>query len=147
MNIFAKFGELILKLIDFIGILIINIPKIPQLIMNINTKEIRDKMDSAEIKENVTKITTNMNIAGFKEAYNNQKQTIQPTTKTVDSDAVYISGNFTSEEKESNNITSSNSRRRILSIFYTRNIQFHIINSFHHTRRINLNLHNIYAIY
>ena len=40
MNIFAKFGELILKLIDFIGILIINIPKIPQLIMNINTKEI-----------------------------------------------------------------------------------------------------------
>ena len=37
MNIFAKFGELILKLIDFIGILIINIPKIPQLIMNINT--------------------------------------------------------------------------------------------------------------
>ncbi|MGO9388085.1 MAG: DUF2101 family protein, partial [Methanobacterium sp.] len=100
MNIFAKFGELILKLIDFIGILIINIPKIPQLIMNINTKEIRDKMDSAEIKENVTKITTNMNIAGFKEAYNNQKQTIQPTTKTVDPDAVYISGNFTSEEKE-----------------------------------------------
>ena len=65
MNIFAKFGELILKLIDFIGMLILAIPKIPKLIMNINTDEIRDKMDSVEIKENVNKITTNMNIAGF----------------------------------------------------------------------------------
>ena len=100
MNIFAKFGELILKLIDFIGMLILAIPKIPKLIMNINTDEIKDKMDSVEIKENVNKITTNMNIAGFKEAYNNQKQAVQSTTKREDSDAVYISGNFTSEEKE-----------------------------------------------
>ncbi len=100
MNIFAKFGELILKLIDFIGMLILAIPKIPQLIMNINTDEIRDKMDSVEIKENVNKITTNMNIAGFKEVYNNQKHAIQPNIKREDSNAVYISGNFTSEEKE-----------------------------------------------
>ena len=104
-------------------------------------------MDSAEIKENVTKITTNMNIAGFKEAYNNQKQTIQPTTKTVGSRCSLYIWKLHIRGKRSNNITSSNSRRRILSIFYTRNIQFHIINSFHNTRRINLNLHNIYAIY
>jgi uncharacterized membrane protein len=101
MNIFAKFGELILKLIDIIGMLILAIPKIPQLIMNINTDEIKDKMDSEEIKENVSKITNNINISGFKEAYNNQKQAVQSTNKREDSNPVYISGNFTSEEKES----------------------------------------------
>jgi len=101
MNIFAKFGELILKLIDIIGMLILAIPKIPQLIMNINTDEIKDKMDSEEIKENVSKITNNINISGFKEAYNNQKQAVQSTNKREDSNLVYISGNFTSEEKES----------------------------------------------
>jgi uncharacterized membrane protein len=101
MNIFAKFGELILKLIDIIGMLILAIPKIPRLIMNINTDEIKDKMDSEEIKENVSKITNNINISGFKEAYNNQKQAVQSTNKREDSNPVYISGNFTSEEKES----------------------------------------------
>ena len=101
MNIFAKFGELILKLIDIIGMLILAIPKIPRLIMNINTDEIKDKMDSEEIKENVSKITNNINISGFKEAYNNQKQAVQSTNKREDSNLVYISGNFTSEEKES----------------------------------------------
>ena len=101
MNIFAKFGELILKLIDIIGMLILAIPKIPQLIMNINTDDIKDKMDSEEIKENVSKITNNINISGFKEAYNNQKQAVQSTNKREDSNPVYISGNFTSEEKES----------------------------------------------
>ncbi len=99
MNIFAKFGELIIKLISLIGMIIITIPKIPQLIRNINTHEIRDKIDSQEIKENITKITSNIDVNGLK-AYTNQKQTVQSTNKSENSTASFNSGGFTSEEKE-----------------------------------------------
>ncbi len=99
MNIFAKFGDLIIKLISLIGMLILAIPRIPQLIRNINTAEIRDKIDSQEIKGNITKITSNIDINNIKETYTNQKHTVESTNKSENSNVV-ISGGFTSEEKE-----------------------------------------------
>ncbi len=61
MNIFAKFGELILKLFDLMGMVILEIPKIPDKLRGIDTENLKDKIDTEKIKENITKIKNDVN--------------------------------------------------------------------------------------
>jgi len=108
MNIFAKFGELILKLFDIMGMIIIGIPKIPDKVRGINTDNIKNKVDRETLKENISKIKeTGLEISGtgiskvseIKNAdnsYSGGKKGIKdlPISKSS------LSEGFTSQEKE-----------------------------------------------
>jgi uncharacterized membrane protein len=112
LDIFARFGELILKLFSFVGMVILAIPKIPQKIRNINTSKIREKIDTESVKENISKLKSE--VGNVKEEYTGNENISQPSTptestetievdstrKTSDSEVIYISGMYTSEEKE-----------------------------------------------
>lgn len=88
MKIFAKFGELILKLFDLIGALILEIPNIPDRIRRIDTKNIKDK---------VSKVSYDVkSVREFK------KEEVKETTKTeLVKPEIEIIRTFTPQEKES----------------------------------------------
>jgi uncharacterized membrane protein len=56
MNIFSLIGHYVIKLFSLIGTVIMAIPKIPELIRNFDSKEIKQHLDSENIKENISKI-------------------------------------------------------------------------------------------
>ncbi len=56
MKLFAIFGDLIIRMFDFVGMLILEIPNIPNRLRGINTDNIKDKVDTDIIKENIAKI-------------------------------------------------------------------------------------------
>lgn len=106
MNIFGKFGDILIRIFSFVGMLIMSIPKIPQLLRNANTGDIRKRIDSEKIKGNISKIKNNLSANGVKEIHTGEKQvkSSHPSSKygesKVDSDTILISGGFTSKEKE-----------------------------------------------
>ena len=55
MKIFTKFGDLIIKLFDFVGMLIFSISGIPNKLRNVDTTNIKGKMNTEGIKENINK--------------------------------------------------------------------------------------------
>ena len=56
MKIFAKLGELVLRLFDVTGMIIIGIPKIPDKLRGINSEDLKDKINTEKVRENVSKI-------------------------------------------------------------------------------------------
>lgn len=56
MNIFSLIGQYVIKLFSLIGTVIMAIPKIPGLIRNLDSNEIKQHLDSENIKENISKI-------------------------------------------------------------------------------------------
>lgn len=103
MGIFARFGDLIIRVFSFVGMLILAIPKIPQKLRNIDTGKIRQKVDSDKVKGNLSKIKNEMD--NVKETYSGQKQSFDsPTPAKIKSaeniGVISTSGDFTSEEKE-----------------------------------------------
>ena len=58
MKIFTKFGDLILRLFDIMGMIILEIPNIPNRLRGIDRDniKIKDKIDTESIKENISKI-------------------------------------------------------------------------------------------
>jgi uncharacterized membrane protein len=111
--VFAKFGELIIKLFSLVGMVILAIPKIPGMIRNINTNKIRQKIDTDNVKGNLSRIKDGVDSA--RETYSSQK-TVSTNSRSeesrktstndlskknfVDSDVISV-GKYTSEEKES----------------------------------------------
>ena len=55
MNIFSAIGDFIIKLFSLIGAIILGIPKIPEKLRGADTKGIRKKIDTEDIKENLKK--------------------------------------------------------------------------------------------
>jgi len=106
MNIFAKFGELLIKTFNFIGMLILAIPKIPSILRNINTDNIKDKVNSESFKENVSKVKdTGLEISErgaskVSEMRNPQNSHSKDDTKEIHVYNTQYSGKFTSKEKE-----------------------------------------------
>lgn len=112
MGIFARFGEFIIKLFSFVGMLILSIPKIPQKIRNINTNRVRKKIDSRMVKDNISRIRSEVGGGTETSSVENNIPTPTPaksiktptadgsTMKGADSDVILISGVYTSEEKE-----------------------------------------------
>lgn len=106
MSIFTKFGDLIIRAFSFIGMLILSIPKIPEKIRNLNTRGIRDKIDTESMKDNISRIKKEVD--GVKESYSGERNLKQEYTSTSteseehpkDSGVILISGAYTSEEKE-----------------------------------------------
>ncbi|MGZ7136345.1 MAG: DUF2101 family protein [Methanobacterium sp.] len=109
MKFFAIFGDLILRMFNFVGSLILEIPNIPNRIRGIKTDNFKDRMDSEVIKENISKIKNSSmiqeNISKISKV--NATQTYQNIkrdeyTESI-SDKAKIErgfGKFTSDEKE-----------------------------------------------
>jgi len=104
MNIFAKIGELIIKLFDLIGMIILSIPKLPEKIRGINTDDIKNKVDTEALKGNISKIrNTGLEIGeGGISKISQRGTTESPSFKkgTEELQKMQVSGEFTSEEKE-----------------------------------------------
>jgi uncharacterized membrane protein len=109
MNIFGKLGYYIVLAFNLVGTLILAIPKIPGKLRNINSNEIKERLDTENLKENLTRIRNDINldekISHISSAENIQK-TIQNTVnskvtgKDSDSNVVMSVNAFTPEEKE-----------------------------------------------
>jgi uncharacterized membrane protein len=106
LGIFAKFGDFIIKLFSFVGMLILSIPKIPEKIRNINTSGIRDKIDTESVKGNISRIRSE--VGGVKDTYSRENYSRPEHARTSgesgahleDPGVILISGTYTSEEKE-----------------------------------------------
>ena len=100
---FAKFGELIIKMVSFVGMLILAIPKIPGKLRNINSHQIRSKVDTESLKGNLSRL---------KDEVDNVKDNYSGRTERPSDDSgsdyhipesnIITAGStrFTSEEKE-----------------------------------------------
>jgi uncharacterized membrane protein len=110
MKFFTIFGDLLFRLFDIIGMIILEIPKIPNRIRNIDTDNFKNRVDSEAIKDNITKIKNDtrlkegiskiskMEISDVSEKFENvTKNENVEVSKYVVSD---LSEDFTSEEKE-----------------------------------------------
>lgn len=109
MKLFAIFGDLIIRMFNFVGKLILEIPNIPNRLRGVNTDNIKEKVDTETIKENISKIKNDtriqeniskiskVNITETRrnEKINNNTEEISPKVQIEQ-----LSGDFTSEEKE-----------------------------------------------
>lgn len=109
MKLFAIFGDLIIRMFNFVGKLILEIPNIPNRLRGVNTDNIKEKVDTDAIKNNISRIKNDTRIqeniskiskVNITETRRNEK--INDDTEEI-SPKVQIeqlSGDFTSEEKE-----------------------------------------------
>ena len=105
---FNKLGDIILRFFSLLGAVILAIPKIPQKLSNINRNRVKEKIDTENIKENVSKVKENLGIDKITSKINSKEPPSKQTTysnahntrKTSESDVILISTPFTSKEKE-----------------------------------------------
>ena len=112
MNFFNKFGDIILKVFSFVGMIILAIPKIPEKLRSIKTDDFKSKVDTDNIKENINRIRDNTKIEeriskvttkkGESEEPLEIPKDIEELSKQMDGsdDTIFISGSFTYKEKE-----------------------------------------------
>jgi uncharacterized membrane protein len=108
MSFFNKIGHYIINIFNFVGMLILAIPKIPNKLQNFDSNEFKGRIDTENLKDNISRIRDDV---GFDDKISritsneNIKQTLKKTvnpgiTQDSDSDIIMIKGAFTSEEKE-----------------------------------------------
>jgi uncharacterized membrane protein len=121
MNFFNKIGHYIIIAFNLVGTFILFIPKIPDKLRNIDSNEIRDKIDPENLKNNISRIKDDVGFdekisrirddVGFDDKIsritgneNSSKSRRNPVThkddEESDSGVIMIGGAFTSEEKE-----------------------------------------------
>ena len=118
MSIFNTFGHYIIKLFSFTGMLIMAIPKIPYMIRNINSSDIRERIDTENLKGNISRIRDDVGLdekisrirddVGLdeklsritKSEYNSKTVNKSGNDENSDSGIIMIGGSFTSEMKE-----------------------------------------------
>jgi uncharacterized membrane protein len=105
MSIFNTLGHYIIKLFSFTGMLIMAIPKIPYMIRNINSSDIRKRIDTENLKGNISRIRDDVGLdeklSSITKSENNSK-TVNKSGNDENSDSgiIMIGGSFTSEMKE-----------------------------------------------
>lgn len=102
MNIFAIIGNIVIRLFNLVGAAILAIPKIPGKIRNVDTGNLKNKVDKEALKDNISKIRNGMNI--------DEKISRLPTnqinnqrTETQNTDVIsnlQVSDDSSSKEKE-----------------------------------------------
>ena len=120
MNFFGKIGHYIISAFNLVGMLILAIPKIPNKLRNINSSDIRERIDTDNLKENISRIRDDVGfdekisrirddlgfdekisrITGTENTSKSLKKTVTPDSGDDDSGVIMIGGAFTSEEKE-----------------------------------------------
>jgi uncharacterized membrane protein len=108
MNFFNKLGHYIIKLFTLTGRLIMAIPKIPDKLRNINSSDIREKIDTEKMKDNLSRIKDDVGLdekisrisSEIKSNQIKKSENLENNNENSDSGVVMIGGVFTSEEKE-----------------------------------------------
>jgi uncharacterized membrane protein len=118
MSFFNKLGHYIIKLFSLTGMLILSIPKIPNKIRNINSDNIKEKLDTENLKDNISRIRDDVGIdekisrirdderiSRITSSESSSKTNSSEAREKVhkedsDSGVLMIKGGFTSEEKE-----------------------------------------------
>jgi len=102
LGLFARFGDLIIRTVSFVGMLILSIPKIPEKIRNINTGQVMQKIDTQSMKGNISRISEGISDVREK---NIHKDDVKSESDVKSSDIILKSGKYTSEEKEQTILT------------------------------------------
>lgn len=106
MNIFSKLGYYIVSAFNLVGILILAIPKIPEKLRNFDSKDIKERIDTENLKGNISKLKNDVGLDEKISQISSTENLTKTFKKTVnhdeesDSGVVMIGGAFTSEEKE-----------------------------------------------
>ena len=101
MGFFNRFGTIIIKFLSFLGALILFIPKIPKKVRNINSEELRQKIDSDKIKYNISKITPQKTESNSSKVARTEKpKKVETSSEDSESEIIFMSAHFTSKEKE-----------------------------------------------
>ena len=120
MNFFGKIGHYIITAFNLVGMLILAIPQIPNKLRNINSSDIRERIDTENLKENISRIRDDVGfdekisrirddvgfdekisrITGTENTSKSVKKTLTPDGEDSDSGVIMIGGAFSSEEKE-----------------------------------------------
>ena len=105
MSLFNTLGHYIIKLFSFTGMLIMAIPKIPYMIRNINSNDIRERIDTENLKGNISRIRDDVGLDEklsriTNSGYNSKTVNKSGNDENSDSGIIMIGGSFTSEEKE-----------------------------------------------
>lgn len=104
MGVFSKFGDLIIKFFSLLGMMILSIPKIPQKLRNMDHERIKEKIDTDNMRENVSKVKNNLVDKKAPETSVNNETILtevhEKTSSSPESDVILISTPFTSKEKE-----------------------------------------------
>src|SRR5690554_3559756 len=99
---FKKLGDIILNLFSLIGTVIISIPKIPQKLRNIDRRQIQEKINTEQLKENVSHVKDKLDTNKYQRDTPPKESEIPETNSEANesSDILLISTPFTSKEKE-----------------------------------------------
>ena len=106
MNIFSKLGYYIVSAFNLVGMLILAIPKIPGKLRNFDSNNIKERIDTENLKGNISKLRDDIGLDEKISQISNTENLTKTIKKTVnreqesDSEVVMIGGAFTSEEKE-----------------------------------------------
>ena len=104
MGVFSKFGDLIIRFFSLLGMMILSIPKIPQKLRNMDHERIKEKIDTDNMRENVSKVKNNLVDKKAPETSVNNDTILtevpEKTSSSPESDVILISTPFTSKEKE-----------------------------------------------
>jgi uncharacterized membrane protein len=106
MNIFSKLGYYIVSAFNLVGMLILAIPKIPEKLRNFDSKDIKERIDTENLKGNISKLKNDVGLDEKISQISSTENLTKTFKKTVnhdeesDSGVVMIGGAFTSEEKE-----------------------------------------------
>ena len=107
MNFFGKIGHYIITAFNLVGMLILAIPQIPNKLRNINSGDIRERIDTENLKENISRIRDDVGfdekisrITGTENTSKSVKKTLTHDGEDSDSGVIMIGGAFSSEEKE-----------------------------------------------
>jgi uncharacterized membrane protein len=105
MNIFSKLGYYIISAFNLVGMLILAIPKIPGKLRNFDSNDIKERIDTENLKGNISKLRDDVGLDEKISQISNTENLTKTIKKTVnreksDSEVVMIGGAFTSEEKE-----------------------------------------------
>ncbi len=104
MNIFTKIGELVLRIFDIVGMLILAIPKIPGRLKSIDTGNIKKRVDSDAFRDNISKIKDDVNfdekISKISKSVKKDENDNLSNSEEINQYNVKRSTQFTPEEKE-----------------------------------------------
>ncbi len=107
MNIFGKLGYYIVLTFNLVGMLILAIPKIPEKLRNFDSNDIKERIDTENLKDNISRIRDDVGLDEKLAQISNTENLTKTIKKTVnreaedsDSEITVETGTFTSEEKE-----------------------------------------------
>lgn len=107
MNIFGKLGYYIVLTFNLVGMLILAIPKIPEKLRNFDSNDIKERIDTENLKGNISRIRDDVGfdeklaqISNTENLTKTIKKTVNREVEDSDTEIAVETGTFTSEEKE-----------------------------------------------